>query len=422
MYDAIIVGARCGGSPTAMLLARRGYRVLVVDKASFPSDTMSTHYIHQPGIAALQRWGLLRRIQESNCPPINRYAIDFGSLTLRGCPPPSDGMESGYCPRRTVLDKILVDAARTAGAEVREKFVVKELLTDKGKVTGIRGSTAGNTPVVEKARIVVGADGLSSRVAKMVEAPEYFNKPSLECAYYSYWSNLPIDGFEIYRRNYRMIFASMTNDGLTCIGVVWSHREFHEYRSDIERNYLKTFDIAPAFAERVRNARRESRFLGTAHVPNFFRKPYGDGWALVGDAGYHKDPTTAGGITDAFRDAELLAEGIDAGLSGRRPLKDALANYEQRRNRAARPIYEFYTKHVSRLDPISPEHKQLLISLQGNQSEIDRFCGAMVGTVPIGEFFSVRNMLKTMGAGRFLKGMGERLLARTAPAGAGARQ
>jgi flavin-dependent dehydrogenase len=258
---------------------------------------------------------------------------------------------------------------------------------------------------------------MGSLVARTVRAPEYYSKPSLECAYYSYWSGLPINGFEIFRRDRRMIFASMTNDGLTCIGVVWTHREFHEYRSNVEKNYLKTFDIAPAFAERVHDARRESRFFGTAHVPNFFRKPYGKGWALVGDAGYHKDPTTAGGISDAFRDADLLAQAIDDGFSGRQSMIDALGVYERKRNKAARPTYEFYTTHVAPLNPIRPEIKQLLLSLRGNQPEVDRFCGAMVGTIPIQEFFSYGNMLRTMGASRFLKGVYERLLTRPDAAG-----
>jgi len=419
MYDAIIIGARCGGSPTAMLLARKGYKVLLLDKANFPSDTMSTHYIHQTGVARLNRWGLLRQIHESNCPPINRYTIDFGSFTLAGSPPPADGILNGYCPRRTILDKILIDAARSAGAEVREGFAVQELLSNNGTVTGIRGTTGHKTSILETARIVIGADGLGSLVARTVKAPEYYSKPSLECAYYTYWSGLPIDGFEIYRRNHRMIFASPTNDGLACIGVVWTHREFDAYRSDIENNYMNTFNIAPAFGDRVRNARREARFAGTAHVPNLFRKPYGDGWALVGDAGYHKDPTTASGISDAFRDAELLAEAIDAGFTGRLPLLKAMAQYEQKRNDAALPMYEFYTTHVAPLTPVRPEMKQLLLSLCGNQQEIDRFCGAMVGTVPIPEFFSVPNMLKTMGARRFIKGMVERLMTRTEAASAG---
>lgn len=122
--------------------------------------------------------------------------------------------------------------------------------------------------------------------------------------------------------------------------VAWTHKEFQEYRADIERNYLKTLELAPALAERVRGGKREEPFIGTSNTANFFRKPFGRGWALVGDAGYHKDPILGQGITDAFRDAELLAEAIDVGFSERQPLSKALAAYEQRRNTAVMAMYE----------------------------------------------------------------------------------
>src|SRR5436190_14545399 len=127
MYDVIVVGARCAGSPTAMLLARKGYRVLLVDKGTFPSDTMSSHLIWQPGVARLERWGLLDRVVASNCPPITTWAYDFGPFALHGTPPPADGVAMAYAPRRTVLDKLLVDAAVEAGAELREAFAVQEV-------------------------------------------------------------------------------------------------------------------------------------------------------------------------------------------------------------------------------------------------------------------------------------------------------
>ena len=138
-YDAIVVGARCAGSPTAMLLARKGYRVLLLDKATFPSDTMSTHVVHPPGVAALERWGLLERLEATGCPPVETYSFDFGPLTISGSPQPIDGIAHGYCPRRTVLDQLLVDAAVEAGAELREGFTVDEILASDGAVTGIRG-------------------------------------------------------------------------------------------------------------------------------------------------------------------------------------------------------------------------------------------------------------------------------------------
>src|SRR5262249_46651424 len=154
MYDAVIVGARVAGSPTAMLLARKGHRVLVVDRASFPSDTLSTHYIHQPGVARLRRWGLLDRLLATDCPPALGLAFDVGPFALRGAPVPIDGVAEGYAPRRTVLDALLVEAAADAGAEVRTGFSVDEIVFEDGRVVGVR---SGDT--VERARVVVGADG-----------------------------------------------------------------------------------------------------------------------------------------------------------------------------------------------------------------------------------------------------------------------
>jgi 2-polyprenyl-6-methoxyphenol hydroxylase-like FAD-dependent oxidoreductase len=398
MYDAIVIGARVAGAPTAMLLARQGYRVLLLDRAGFPSDTMSSHYIHQAGVARLKRWGLLDQVVASNCPPARQLTFDIGPFALVGTPPPADGALEGYAPRRRVLDAILVAAAVQAGAELREHFTVKELLTDGERVTGIRGHTAGGAMVTEQARIVIGADGLRSFVARSVQAPMYHARPALTCAYYSYWSDLPLEGAELYPRPGQMIAIGPTNDNLTSITIGWPNAEFHQVRTDIEGHFMRAIDRVPSLAERVRSAKRSERFVGTADLPFFFRKPYGPGWALVGDAGYHKDSLTAQGITDSFRDAELLSAAIDAGLSSRRPLDAALADYEQRRNQAALPIYEF-TYQLASLAPPTPEMQQLFGALRHNQEQTNRFFGLIAGTVPIPEFFAPENIGQIIGAG-----------------------
>jgi 2-polyprenyl-6-methoxyphenol hydroxylase-like FAD-dependent oxidoreductase len=178
-YDAIVIGARCGGSPTAMLLARKGYRVLLVDRATFPSDTVSTHFIHAPGMAALERWGLRDTLAASGCPPVRTYSFDFGPFTIAGSPRPSDGVDEAYCPRRPVLDTMLVHAAAEAGAEVREGFTVDEVLIEDGTVIGVRGKAAGGATVTEHAKVVIGADGRNSSVAKAVHPEQYNEKPAV---------------------------------------------------------------------------------------------------------------------------------------------------------------------------------------------------------------------------------------------------
>ena len=349
MYDAIVVGARCAGSPIAMLLARKGYNVLLLDKASFPSDIMSTHFIQPPGVARLQLWGLLDRLKATNCPPIDQVELYIqGAPLVRPGPPPDAPLPPpGYCPRRTVLDKLLVDAAVEAGAELRENFSVKELVFDGDTVTGVRGSAPGGATVEEQAKIVIGADGMRSTVAKAVQAPEYNTKPSLSFAYYAYWSGYSPRNCEIHFGEENGILSFPTNDSLQCVAVGGPGEEFHDFRKDIEGNFMKVIEGFPTVAEKMRNAKREERFIGTNDQPNFFRKPYGPGWALVGDAGYHRDFVTGLGIADAFRDVEYLTTAIDEGFTGKRPLDEAMADYQRQRDEIAEPLYELTTQLVS---------------------------------------------------------------------------
>jgi flavin-dependent dehydrogenase len=392
MYDAIVVGARCAGASTAMLLARKGYRVLLVDRATFPSDmAMSTHLIWQSGVSHLQRWGLLDKVQASNCPPISPFNIDLGPFTLTGSPPPAEGIAEAYSPRRIVLDKILVDAAMEAGVELRQGFSLQELVRDGERIIGVRGGTRGGSTTVEEARLVIGADGLHSMVARTVQAPEYNTKPPLQGTYFTYWSGVPLDGLELYLRDYRAVYSWLTNDGLALIGVNWAVKDFHDVRTDIEGNYLQVLGTsAPGLAERVRHGKREERWIGGA-VPNFCRRPYGPGWALVGDASLHMDPCTAAGISNAFRDAEFLVEALDAGFSERQPLDEALADYERRRNEVALPIYEFTCQNAPFAPPL-PEMLQLFMALHGNQADTDRFLGLFAQTVTVPEFFAPENL------------------------------
>ena len=395
----IVVGARCAGAPTAMLLARRGYRVLLLDRAEFPSDTLSTHAIKTPGVAHLAQWGLLDPVAASGCPPVRGFVFDTGQVALAGVPPQLPGVPGPYCPRRTVLDKILVDAAAEAGVEVRERAVVEELVWDGERVDGVRLRANGSARVVERASLVVGADGRHSVVAKEVQAPSYRENPALTCTYYAYWDAGPSECIELHPRQGRSLIALPTNDGLTCVAVQWPAAEAARFRADVEGNYLATLDLVPGLAERVRAGTRQGRFRGTADLPHFFRRPYGPGWALVGDAGCHKDPILAQGITDAFRDAGLLADAADDGLSGRRPMHEALADYQRRRDEAAVPLYDL-TAQLAALEPLPRPMQQVLSALEGNQEQTDRLLGVFEGTVPVDEFFGRRNVAAILAAAR----------------------
>ena len=337
-YDAIVVGARCAGAATAMLLARRGYDVLLVDRARFPSDIPHGHFIHRDGPVRLQEWGLLDDVLSTGCPPITAYVEDLGdSIALRGDGLSVDGVPVGIGPRRTVLDAVLVRAAVDAGAELRESFPVDEVTFDDGRVNGVQAVSGTR----ERAQIVIGADGRNSRIARQVSAPIYDNVPTLTCWYFSYWSGVQGDALELYLLgDGRVMFAFPSNDDLFAVFISWPIEEMRSVRRDPERCLGEAIGAIPDLSDRVRDGARMERIYGATSLPNFLRQPYGEGWALVGDAGCHKDPYLALGICDAFRDAELLAEALDAAFSGASSEREALAAYERRRNTATRPEYE----------------------------------------------------------------------------------
>jgi flavin-dependent dehydrogenase len=397
MYDAIVIGARCAGAPTALLLARKGYKVLLLDRGTFPSDMpFSNHYVHQTGSARLKRWGLLDALAATNCPPIRTNHFDYGAFLLTGSPVPAEGgVKEAYAPRRIRLDSVLVEGAVKAGAELREGFSAQELLWDNGRVAGIRGHQKNGSTVEERARITIGADGMFSMVAKGVEAPEYKSGPALEGSWYAYFSGVPMVGWHLWLRPDRVIFAYNTNDNLSLIGVAFAAKDLAMARSNIETHHSSVIQQhAPELWERMQAGRRESRYVGGA-IPSHVRKPYGPGWALVGDAGYQKDPCTASGITDAFGSAEWLAEAIDAGFSGRQGLEEALAQYEKVRNDTELPYFDLTTQLAALAPPPAPV-QQLLEALQDDAEQRSRFFGTLAHTVPVQEFFSPENMQKIL--------------------------
>jgi len=356
MYDAIIVGARCAGAPTAMLLARAGQRVLLLEKAPRGADTLSTHYIHQSGVKYLADWGLLDRLAATGCPPIRKYTFDVGQLVLTGSPPAIGVVDAAYSPRRYVLDELLVEAAEEAGVEVRHGVTVRDIDAESGRAAGERG------------RIIIGADGRNSIVARAAGAQLYNVRPTLTCAYYTYWTGVELDGVELYPRPGRMIVASPTHDGRVVTIVLWPQAEFAAVRTDIEGSFHAALALAPGLAERLRGGAQAERFRGTRLLPNHYRHASGPGWALVGDAGYHKDPILALGISDAFRDADLLARAI---------VDDDLESYGPRRDELSAHGFES-TVQFAHLQPPPPE---MLEPLRGDQAATDRFFGVIAGTV-----------------------------------------
>jgi 2-polyprenyl-6-methoxyphenol hydroxylase-like FAD-dependent oxidoreductase len=286
-----------------------------------------------------------------------------------------------------------------AGVEVREGFAVQEVLEDDGRVTGIRGHGRNGHTATEHARVVIGADGWQSTVAAAVSPSRYHQKPRLLALYYSYWSGLPMSGrFETYIRPGRGFAAWPTNDDQTVVIAGWPYAEFDSNRTDIEGNFLKTLALAPSFADRVGAGRREARFAGMA-TPNFFRRPYGPGWALVGDAGHLKDPITGQGMQDAFRDAELCADALDQTFRGERDFEAAMSDYQAARDAQALPMYEF-TCELATLEPPPPELVGLLTAINGNQDAMDEFAQLNAGVVSPAAFFAPANVERLVAGGR----------------------
>jgi 2-polyprenyl-6-methoxyphenol hydroxylase-like FAD-dependent oxidoreductase len=254
-------------------------------------------------------------------------------------------------------------------------------------------------PVTERARVVIGADGRHSLLAKTVQAEEYNERRSHLAMYYAYWSGLPAEGFDTtIRAEHRRGWAAVpTHDDLTVLPFGWPVEEFQANRKDIEGNFMAAVELSPEFAERVRGARRESKFIGSAELPGYFRKPFGPGWVLVGDAGYHKNPITAMGINDAFRDAELVAGALDDAFSGSRSFEDGMAAYQRTRDEEAMPVYEF-TDEFAQMRPPPPEMQQLFGAIHGNQQAMDAFVSVQANTLPAPEFFSPENLAQIVGA------------------------
>ena len=401
-YDVIVIGARCAGSPAAMLLARRGHRVLVVDKATFPSDTMSTHLVHPPGVAALERWGLLDRLIETGCPPVERYSFDFGPVAVAGSPQPIDGIARAYGPRRTILDKLLVDAAAEAGAEVREAFTVEEILFEDGSVTGIRGHSKGGDSMTERAKVVIGADGKHSLLAKAVKPETYDERPSQLAMYYAYWSDLPVTGFETtIRAESRRGWAALpTHEGLTCMPFGWPVEEFKaEHAATSRATSSRRWSSIPEFAERVHAAKRESKFIGSAELPGYFRKPYGPRLGAGRRRGVPQEPDHGDGHQRRVpRRASWSPGGLDDAFVGQAHLRGRNGRLPADPGRRSRSPSTSSPAEFATMEPPPPELQQLIGAMQGNQEAQDGFVSVQAATLPAPEFFAPENVGRIMAA------------------------
>jgi flavin-dependent dehydrogenase len=333
------------GSATAMLLARLGHDVVVVDQASFPSDTLSTHSIARSGVVQLRRWGLLDRILDSGAPAIRQVIFHADGESVSRPIKHKAGVDLVMAPRRYALDTIVAAAAEQAGADVRNGVTVTGVQRDgRGRAVGVHGRDRTGAPIEIGARYVVGADGLHSRVARAVGAAITEVRPADGAAQYAYYAGIPWTGIEFFVAARSLAGVFPTHDGQACIWICTPSADARAVRRRT-LSRLAAFDellerSAPQLAERLRHARRMSPVRGMLRQPNQVREAFGPGWALVGDAGYHRDAVTGYGISDAFRDAELLAVALDQALGADGDEATALGLYQQQRDQALREIFE----------------------------------------------------------------------------------
>ena len=320
-----------------MLLARAGARVLLVDRAAFPSDTVSGHAIKPAGVAYLERWGLLNAVLDAGTPPITRIHATIAGQTVPP-PPPSPAALPLLAPRRAILDTILVEAAANAGADLFEQTSVSALIHDGDHVLGVEARTLTGAPMRALAPIVVGADGKQSWVGHQVGAAYTHYQPPVSIAYYTYWSGAHVAELQLHFGPGRVagLFPTSNHLALAFVQYRWSER--HAFRADVTGQYLAGLHAFPHIADALDGASFDPSIRGMLDMPAFFRQSYGPGWALAGDAAHHKDPLIARGITDAFRDAELLANALASGLGGETDLTPALARFQQQREAASREV------------------------------------------------------------------------------------
>jgi len=342
-YDVIVVGARVAGAATAMLLARRGKRVLLLDRAPRPgTDTLSTHALMRGGVVQLQRWGLLPALVAAGTPALRHTLVHYGEEVEDIEIKERAGVSFLCGPRRTVLDPLLVEAAREAGADVFFGVAVEDLLITGGRVRGVVGRDREGHGFCARAAMTVGADGMQSLVAQRVRAPLTWSGTAASAFLYGYWSDVPTDAYEWFYRPRATAGIIPTNNGRTCIWVGAPAATLPALQAD---GLHVAFDrliaeAAPEAQPRLAVARRVERLRGFAGLAGYLRRPYGRGWALVGDAGAFRDPISAHGITDALRDAELLARAAVEVVTGGIPERDALAGYQARRDELSGELFD----------------------------------------------------------------------------------
>jgi flavin-dependent dehydrogenase len=394
-YDAIVVGARCAGSATAIALARAGRRVVALDRVRFPADTISTHLLWPGGVAEVQALGALERVRALGAPPMPRALGGAGPLVVQGGYTPVDGIDYALCVRRPGLDAALVETAREAGAEVREGVRVTDLIFERGRVAGVRcdGEEL-------RAPLVVGADGRRSTVARLVgvEQPHRQSVSGRAC-FYAYWEDARDEWRTTaaqWREGRELGTAFPCDDGLALVLLQPPVERAAEFRGDLPGTYTKTVASIPGLAERLEGCRQVSKVRAATDIASYFRRSTGPGWALAGDAGHFKDPVTAQGIRDALRYGRALGAVAAPLLERPRALDTALARWERERDRDCLEVYQ-WTNVLARGEPMSALEVELYRSAQHDPDLARRMLDVFSRSARPSDVLTARRSLRLAG-------------------------
>jgi 2-polyprenyl-6-methoxyphenol hydroxylase-like FAD-dependent oxidoreductase len=410
MFDAIVIGARCAGSSTALLLSRKGHRVLLLDRASFPSDVISTHFLWPHGASYLNRWGLLDQVRAVT-PSFTQLKLVNEGIPLTGSVPlellkqhfqtlhgdDRDLVQSYLSVRRRVLDEILVEAAAASKVDVRQGCAVERLLMEGDRVVGVAARTKNGEVFEERAPVVVGADGRNSFVARSLDLPKFDRRKRCTFAYWSYFSGFSMPEGQIHRRGRLAAAVVPTNFNQNMV-LVWGPGEWFEaFKRDISGNHQRALDyVCPEIGGMVRGATREERFYGTADQDAYLRPLSGPGWVLAGDAECFKDQCTATGMTHAFRDAELVSSAIDQSVGGQGSFEDNFKTYESRRRSQSSAAYYDYVCTYAEMKPLRHDELLLFVALRSNQGETDRLVATHADIAPVADFFTSSNLFQLL--------------------------
>jgi 2-polyprenyl-6-methoxyphenol hydroxylase-like FAD-dependent oxidoreductase len=354
-YEVIIVGGRVAGSILAILLGRHGHRTLLLERAHFPSDTLSTHFFRWPALQAFQHAGVFDQVQ-ATAPHLTQMFNDVDGQVFSEPVEGRDGLDYFLCVRRITLDAILARKVQSeSSVDFRQGARMTDLLREDGRVVGARW-TEENGGGQATARVVVGADGFYSQVAKLVEPKEEQFEPVCRAMYYSYFRGLqaqPGPAAEHHYRGNHLVYVFPTDDDLTLIAASVPIPEFDSFRADPEGQLLTTLESLPTLAPRLKTAERAAPVKGAGNIPCYQRVPYGEGWALVGDSGQVMDPWSGQGIDHAGTHAVILADSLHRWLAEQTSWEQAMSEYHTARNTWSHKTFERTRMYASDFRPMT---------------------------------------------------------------------